>query len=74
MHMTELFLDNEKSATELIKTFDNFFCGLKISDLECETAGIGVKKRVKIALCGIECVHVTENVIKIFYNYLFYYI
>ena len=74
MHMTELFLDNEKSATELIKTFDNFFCGLKISDLECETAGIGVKKRVKIALCGIECVDVTEDVIKIFYDYLFYYI
>ena len=74
MHMAKLFLDNEKSATELIKTFDNFFWGLKISDSKCETAGISVKKRVKIALCGIECVDVTEDVIKIFYNYLFYYI
>ena len=61
------FLRNEKSATEVIKTFDKFshFSGLKIVDAKCEIASIGVKKRVKMALCGMDCTDLTKDVIKI---------
>ena len=55
---TTIFLRNEKSATEVIKTFDNFslFPGLKINNGNCEIAGIGVRKGAKMALCGMECI------------------
>ena len=56
-----------KSTTELIKMFDKFslFSGLKISNAKCEVAGIGVRKGVKMALCGMECINLTEDVITI---------
>ena len=43
---TTFFLRNEKSAIEVIKTFDKFslFSGLKINNAKCETAGIDAKK------------------------------
>ena len=61
------FPRNEKSATEVIKTFDKFshFSGLKIVNAKCEIASIGVKKRVKMALCGMDCTDLTKDVIKI---------
>ena len=61
------FLRNEKSATELIKTFDQFslFSGLKINNAKCEIADIGVKKGVKMTLCGMDCIDLMEDVIKI---------
>ena len=64
---TTFFLRNEKSATEVIKTFDKFslFSGLKINNAKCEIAGIGVKKGVKMALCGMDCIDLTEDVTKI---------
>ena len=64
---TTFFLRNEKSATEVIKTFDKFslFSGLKINYAKCEIAGIGIKKGVKMALCGMNCIDLTEDVIKI---------
>ena len=39
-------LRNEKSATEVIKTFEKFslYSGLKINNAKCEIAGTGVKK------------------------------
>ena len=61
------FPRNEKSATEVIKTFDKFshFSGLKIVNAKCEIASIGVKKRVKMAFCGMDCTDLTKDVIKI---------
>ena len=61
------FLRNEKSATELIKTFDQFslFSGLKINNAKCEIADIGVKKGAKMTLCGMDCTDLMEDVIKI---------
>ena len=58
---TTFFLRNEKSATEAIKMFDQFslFSGLRINNAKCETAGIGVKKGIKMALCGMECIDLT---------------
>ena len=75
MQMTlPFFLKNEKSATEVIKTFDKFslFSGLKINNAKCEIAGIGVKKGVKMALCGMDCIDLTEDVIKILGIYFSY--
>ena len=64
---TTLFLRNKKSATEVIKTFDNFsfFSGFKINNEMCETAGSCAKKKFKIALCGIDYIDLTDDVIKI---------
>ena len=52
---TTFFLRNEKSAIEVIKTFDKFslFSGLKINNAKYEIAGTDVKKGVKMALCGM---------------------
>ena len=49
---TTFFLRNEKSATEVIKTFDKFslYSGIIINNAKCEIAGIGVKKGVKMTL------------------------
>ena len=41
------------------------FSGLKINKSKCEVAGIGVTKGVKVALCGVECVNLLTNAIKI---------
>ena len=54
--------------------FDEFylFSGLKINNAKCEIAGIGVKKGVKMALCGMDCIDLTEDVIKILGIYFSY--
>ena len=56
------------------KTFDQFslFSGLKINNAKCEIAGTGVKKGVKMALCGMDCSDLTEDVIKFLGIYLSY--
>ena len=61
------FLRNEKSATEVITTFDKFFLfsGLKINNAKCKIAGIALKKGFKMALCGMDCFDLTEDIIKI---------
>ena len=71
---TTFFLRNEKSATEVIKTFDKFslVSGLKTNNAKCEIAGIGVKKGVKMALCGMDCIDLTKDLIKILGVYFSY--
>ena len=66
---TTFFLSNKKSATEVIKKFDNcpLFSGIKISNDKCEIAGIGVKKLVQMAICGMECLDSRDDVINILY-------
>ena len=53
----------EPPLLEFINTFDtlSLFSGLKINNEKCEIAGIGVKKGVKMALCGMECIDLTED-------------
>ena len=48
------------------------FSGLKINKSKCEVAGIGVMKGVKVALCGVECVNLLTNTIKILGIYFSY--
>ena len=49
---TTFFLNDQKSIRELMKTFKLFskFSGLKPNILKCEVAGIGFRKRVKMAV------------------------
>ena len=71
---TTYFLRKEKSGTEAIKTFDKFslFSRLKINNVKCEIAGIGVKKGFEMALCGMDCIYLMEDVIKILVIYFSY--
>ena len=50
-----------------MKTFDIFpaFSGFKPNKSKCEIAGLGDLKGVKSALCGMECIDLMFNVIKI---------
>ena len=64
---TTLFLNDQKSMTELMKTFKLFskFPGLKPNILKYEVAGIGSLKRVKMTVCVIKCIDLTTETIKI---------
>ena len=41
------------------------FSSLKVNKTKCEIAGIGVRKGVKLAPCGMKCVNPNNDVIKI---------
>ena len=64
-----LFIKNDKSATEVIKTLKKFslYSGFKINNAKCEIAGIGVKKGIKMTLCGMECTDLRSDVINFKY-------
>ena len=38
-----------------------FFSDFKTNNAKCKIAGIGVKKEVKMALCGMECIDLTDT-------------
>ena len=61
------FLNDQNTIRELMKTFKLFskFSGLKPSILKCEVAGVGSLKGVKIAVCGIKCIDLTTETIRI---------
>ena len=61
--MTQHFLNDQKSISELIKHFNLFskFSSLKPNISKCEVAGIGSLKGVKMAVCGIKCTNFTTN-------------
>ena len=64
---TAFFLKDEKAVIELMKTFDIFstFFGLKPNKNKCEIAGLCALKGVTLALCGMECIDLMFNAIKI---------
>ena len=47
-----------------IKLFSKF-SGLKPNILKCDVAGIGALKEIKMAVCGIKCIDLTTETIKI---------
>ena len=55
--------------------FDTFskFSGLKPNKSKCEIAGIGVLKGVQVALCGMRCIDLVSNIVKILGIYYSYY-
>ena len=64
---TTFFLQNKNSVKILLETFHAFslFSGLKPNKSKCEIAGIGLLKGVNVALCGMECVDLKKDTIKI---------
>ena len=54
--------------------FDTFskFSVLKPNKIKCEIAGIGALKGVQVALCGMRCIDLVSNIVKIlgiYYSY-----
>ena len=41
------------------------FSGLRPNLSKCKVAGIGLLKGVKVAVCGIKCIDLTKDAIKI---------
>ena len=41
------------------------FSGLKPNKSKCEIAGIGALKGVQVALCGMRCIDLVSNIVKI---------
>ena len=50
-----------------MKTFQMFseYSGLRLNTTKCEIAGLGGLKGVKTALCGMVCIDLTKETIKI---------
>ena len=61
------FFIKRKSVTEVLHNFNimSQFSGLKVNRLKCEVSGIGVMKGVKMVLCGVVCVNLLTNAVKI---------
>ena len=68
------FLKDVNSIKEMVNSFHIFssFSGLRPNLSKCEIAGIGVLKGVKVAVCGIQCVHLVLDAIKISGTYFSY--
>ena len=68
MLMIQLFfLKDEESLIEVMKTFDIFlsFSDLKPDKSKCLIAGIGTLKGAKMAFCGMKCIDLRLNTVKI---------
>ena len=64
---TTFLLKEKESLREVMKVFDIFssFSGLKPNKSKCEVAGNGALKGVNIALCGMKCIDLRLNTVKI---------
>ena len=64
---TTFFLQNKNSVKMLLEAFHafSFFSGLKPNKSKCEIAEIGLLEGVNVALCGMECVNLEKDTIKI---------
>ena len=64
---TTYFLKNKNSIRQLMETFSTFsqYSCLKPNYEKCEIAGIGVLKSVKVAVCGMKCVDLCKDTIRI---------
>ena len=61
------FLNDVKSIIELMNELNTFsnFSGLKLNKTKCVIAGIGVLNGVQVALCGMKCVNLNSETVKI---------
>ena len=64
---TTFFLKDKESVKKVMNVFDTFsiYSGLKPNWSKCEIAGISVLKGVSMELCGMECIDLTNNSVKI---------
>ena len=61
------FLRDKRSIKELINMFATFqmYSSLKSNHKKCKITGIGVLKSVKVAVCGLKCIDLCNDIIKI---------
>ena len=61
------FLKDAQSIENLVEVFNTFslFSGLKPNLTKCEIAGIGALKGVQVAVCGVKCIDLCNEAIKI---------
>ena len=64
---TTFFLKDKNSMIELMRELNTFtnFSVLKPNKTKCEIAGIGVLNGVQVALCGMKCVNLYNETVKI---------
>ena len=64
---TSVFLKDKESLVEVMKVFDIFssFSGLKPNKSKCEVTGIDALKGAKLTLCGMKCIDLRLNSVKI---------
>ena len=69
-----LFLKDAQSIENLVEIFNTFslFSGLKPNLTKCEIAGIGALKGVQVAVCGMRCIDICNEAIKILGTYFSY--
>ena len=62
-----LMTQDKESLIEVMEVFDisSSFSGLKPNKTNCEVAGIGALSEAKLALCGMKCVALILNTVKI---------
>ena len=61
------FLRDKRSIMELMSELNTFsnFSGLKRNKTKCEIPGIGVLNGVQVVLCGMKCVNLNNETLKI---------
>ena len=64
---TTFFLKDKISVFETLNIFHKFslVSGLSPNTTKCEIAGIGTLKGVNVALCGMKCLNLTKETVKI---------
>ena len=67
---TTFFLKDIISIKHIVDTFDffSYFSGLKPNLRKSEIAGIGVLKGVQVAVCGVHCIDLNNDTLKILSN------
>ena len=68
------FLKDRSSITELMNELNIFsnFSGLKPNKTKCEIVGISVLNGVQVALCGMKCVNLNNETVKILHAHFSY--
>ena len=71
---TTFFLKDTISINSMVDTFHLFseFSGLKPNLSKCEITGIGVLKGVQVAVCGMRCVDLKNDTLKILVTHFSY--
>ena len=64
---TTFFLKDIISIKHMVDTFDifSYFSGLKPNLRKCEIAGVKVLKGVQVAVCGMRCIDLNSDMLKI---------
>ena len=64
---TTFFVKNQTFVIEILKVFDNIskIFDLKPNKSKCEIARISALKGVRVVLCGLQCINLNEETVKI---------